>query len=208
MMSYSVRCFIRRSFSKCSAFRVQRNFSHAIQSYYDVLGISRDASLKEIKTAYITLCKKLHPDSNPGDPEAQSNFVKLNEAYTHLSDPQKRLEHNQDIGIEYKPGERIHKDMFKHGRTQERSHHDMIFDWNERKNSRRGMTEEELLDQHLRDLQDRYDQWYKEYRRKQAGDEEARKAERRAPPPQRRRQPSGRRPQSTRRLSTGRALKI
>lgn len=69
---------------------------------------------------------QLHPDSNPGDPEAQSNFVKLNEAYTHLSDPQKRLEHNQDIGIEYKPGERIHKDMFKHGRTQERSHHDMM----------------------------------------------------------------------------------
>ena len=45
------------------------------------------------------------------------------------------------------------------------------------------MTEEELLDQHLRDLQDRYDQWYKEYRRKQAAEEEARKAERRAPPP-------------------------
>ena len=45
------------------------------------------------------------------------------------------------------------------------------------------MTEEELLDQRLRDLQDRYDQWYKEYRRKQVADEEARKAERRAPPP-------------------------
>ena len=43
----------------CLFWFICRNFSHAIQSYYDVLGISRDASLKEIKTAYITLCKKV-----------------------------------------------------------------------------------------------------------------------------------------------------
>uniref|UniRef100_A0A670JYH2 DnaJ heat shock protein family (Hsp40) member C4 n=1 Tax=Podarcis muralis TaxID=64176 RepID=A0A670JYH2_PODMU len=54
-------------------------------SYYDLLGIKQDATLEEIKQAFFSKSKKLHPDSDPGNPELHSQFVKLNEAYRVLS---------------------------------------------------------------------------------------------------------------------------
>lgn len=58
--------------------------------YYKVLGISKEASEKEIKKAYRELALKYHPDHNSGDGEAEEKFKQINEAYSVLSDPQKK----------------------------------------------------------------------------------------------------------------------
>jgi DnaJ-class molecular chaperone len=57
---------------------------------YDLLGVARDASQKDIQKAYRRLAKKLHPDLNPGDKEAQRKFQELSTAYDILSDATKR----------------------------------------------------------------------------------------------------------------------
>ena len=57
---------------------------------YDVLGIKKSATDKEIKSAYRKLAKKYHPDANPGDKRAEEKFKELSEAYDILKDPEKR----------------------------------------------------------------------------------------------------------------------
>lgn len=58
--------------------------------YYKVLGVSRSASNKEIKSAYRNLSKKYHPDKNPGDDEAHHKFIEVGEAYDVLGDEEKK----------------------------------------------------------------------------------------------------------------------
>jgi molecular chaperone DnaJ len=65
------------------------------RDYYDILGVSRSADEKEIKSAYRKLAIKYHPDKNPGDHEAEEQFKEAAEAYDILSNPQKRQRYHQ-----------------------------------------------------------------------------------------------------------------
>ena len=62
----------------------------AKKDYYEILGVDRDASQKDIKKAYRKLAKKYHPDMNKDDPETSDKFKEISEAYEILSDPDKR----------------------------------------------------------------------------------------------------------------------
>ena len=58
--------------------------------FYIVLGVNRGASLPEVKKAYRRLARRLHPDVNPGDERAALRFREIAEAYSTLSDPDRR----------------------------------------------------------------------------------------------------------------------
>lgn len=63
--------------------------------YYEILGVARDASPDEIKSAFRNLARKYHPDVNSDDPDAEEKFKSIGEAYAILSDPNKRREFDQ-----------------------------------------------------------------------------------------------------------------
>nr|AFK34599.1 unknown [Lotus japonicus] len=65
------------------------------RDYYDVLGVSKNASSSEIKKAYYGLAKKLHPDTNKGDPEAEKKFQEVSLAYEVLKDEERRQQYDQ-----------------------------------------------------------------------------------------------------------------
>uniref|UniRef100_A0A6M2EXV1 J domain-containing protein n=1 Tax=Populus davidiana TaxID=266767 RepID=A0A6M2EXV1_9ROSI len=69
--------------------------AHMSKDYYDVLGISKNASASDIKKAYYGLAKKLHPDTNKEDPEAEKKFQEVSKAYEVLKDDQKREQYDQ-----------------------------------------------------------------------------------------------------------------
>ena len=64
------------------------------RDYYEVLGVSKDADAKTIKRAFLKLARKLHPDVSD-DPDAEEKFKEVNEAYTVLSDDQKRANYDR-----------------------------------------------------------------------------------------------------------------
>lgn len=65
------------------------------RDYYEVLGVEKSADADTLKKAYRKLAKKYHPDSNPGDKEAEAKFKEASEAYAVLSDPEKRSRYDQ-----------------------------------------------------------------------------------------------------------------
>lgn len=67
----------------------------AKRDYYQVLGVSRDASEEEIKKAYRKMALECHPDRNPGNKQAEEKFKEATEAYEVLRDPQKRSRYDQ-----------------------------------------------------------------------------------------------------------------
>ena len=67
----------------------------AKRDYYEILGVARNASEPDLKSAYRRLAKEFHPDRNAGDKEAERKFKEVNEAYEALKDPQKRAAYDQ-----------------------------------------------------------------------------------------------------------------
>jgi molecular chaperone DnaJ len=67
----------------------------AKKDYYEVLGVSKDASVDDIKRAYKKLAIKYHPDKNPGDKEAENKFKEAAEAYDVLSDEKKKAQYDR-----------------------------------------------------------------------------------------------------------------
>lgn len=67
------------------------------RNYYQILDISKDASVDEIKKAYRRLARQFHPDVNPNNKEAEEKFKDINEAYDILSDVEKRAQYDKFI---------------------------------------------------------------------------------------------------------------
>ena len=76
--------------------------------YYKVLGIDKTATAKDIKAAYRKLARKFHPDLNPNDKDAKTNFQQINEANEVLSDPEKRKKYDQS-GSDWQHAEEFEK---------------------------------------------------------------------------------------------------
>jgi curved DNA-binding protein len=76
--------------------------------YYKILGIDKNATPKDIKSAYRKLARKYHPDLNPNDKNAKNNFQQINEANEVLSDPEKRKKYDQ-YGKDWQHAEEFEK---------------------------------------------------------------------------------------------------
>ena len=67
----------------------------AKRDFYEILGVAKTASDADMKAAFRKAAMQCHPDRNPGNAEAEARFKELNEAYQHLSDPQKRAAYDR-----------------------------------------------------------------------------------------------------------------
>ena len=91
------------------------------RDYYEVLGVQKGASEDEIKKAFKKLARKYHPDLNRDDPKtAEEKFKEVNEAYSVLSDPQKKAQYDQ-FGHAAFEGRRQRRHQEGHRRAAEAS---------------------------------------------------------------------------------------
>lgn len=81
--------------------------------YYKILGLDKNATAEQIKSAYRKMARKYHPDLNPDDKEANKKFQQINEANEVLSDPEKRKKYDQ-YGADWK-----HAEQFEQAKRQQ-----------------------------------------------------------------------------------------
>ncbi len=98
--------------------------------YYEVLGINKKATEDDIKKAYRKLARKLHPDLNPNDKDANKKFQQINEANEVLSDPLKRKKYDQ-YGENWQHGEEFEKARQSQSRTANAGAQNFSGDFNE-----------------------------------------------------------------------------
>mmetsp|Transcript_46862 Transcript_46862/g.111529 ORF Transcript_46862/g.111529 Transcript_46862/m.111529 type:complete len:282 (+) Transcript_46862:98-943(+) len=97
----------RRTFSQSAAQSASK------KTYYDVLGVTRKATDKDLKEVYRRLAKKYHPDHNADDPEAEARFKEVQEAYACLSNRWKRALYDQDLQFGASEVQGTDADQFK-----------------------------------------------------------------------------------------------
>ncbi len=85
--------------------------SNGFKDYFKILGISRNATDQEIKSAFRNLARKFHPDLNPTNKKAESEFKEINEAYEILSDKDKKKSYEQYLIYWFKKQERKSRDF-------------------------------------------------------------------------------------------------
>jgi curved DNA-binding protein CbpA len=85
-----------------------------IEEAYSVLGLRKNASEIEVKTAYKKLALKTHPDKNPGDQEAHQTFLRISEAYKRITDPSSFHDEDEGGGMASDDMERMFAHMFGH----------------------------------------------------------------------------------------------
>lgn len=90
----------------------------AFEDYYKVLGISKTASVDDVKKAYRKLARKYHPDLNPNDEAAKQKFQEINEANEVLSDPEKRKKYDQ-YGENWQRGEEYERSQQQYRQSNE-----------------------------------------------------------------------------------------
>ncbi len=78
------------------------------RDYYEVLGVSRNASEADLKAAYRKLAMQHHPDRNPGDKACEQRFKEINEAYDVLKDAEKRAAYDRFGHAAFEPGMAAH----------------------------------------------------------------------------------------------------
>jgi len=93
--NFSHACYLNISLGKDHTLTLQKKRNH-----YEVLGVNQNASTAQIKTAYIKLSKKFHPDQNRSDSTAHMKFIEINEAYSILNSPVSRRRYNSTLGID------------------------------------------------------------------------------------------------------------
>lgn len=123
----------------------QRYSTAASLTHYDILGVGRQANTKEIKQAYISMSKKLHPDANPGDAQAQQKFIRLREAYNVLSDPKERTSYDVQMYKDLQSRAKVNK---SYTTTHSTEH----------------MSEQEVIQRYYKQHQEMYEDWIKKSR--------------------------------------------